>query len=122
MTEALCTLTGPAITPEMQLLFGSYAADDKVKGIVATQTGIAVEYAQTQSIMWTGMLVGGDFHLLPDGRINFIAPQDGQPFAWAYRLPTDTKWSITTIDPATNHTAAWRAARIIQPLYTGQAR
>jgi hypothetical protein len=115
------------ISPELQELFGAYNDDKKVKGILGLTAGISVEYEAPgtadgyEKALFGAGLIGHQLELTPEGRINFLEPEKGQPFAWASRLLTGTTWSVSLVDPMKGHTAAWRAARVIYPLYTRPA-
>lgn len=119
-TNQPVTITGPAMVQQTKDLFGAYYDQTlPPKAAITLPEGISVEHEDGVKILWSPLLAGGDLAGLPESRVTHVLPPYGQPFAWAYRLPSAVKWTLTTTDPASNHTAEWRAARIIQPLYAG---
>jgi len=121
-TSQPVTITGPAMQQQTRDLFGAYydPASPPVAAITLPE-GISVEHQDGVKILWNPLLVGGDLVGGPETRITHVMPPQGQPFAWAYRLIASVTWSTTYQDPWKTQSAAWRAARIIQPLYTRPA-
>jgi hypothetical protein len=113
----------PDMQPQTKALFGAYYDQaSPPKAAITLPEGISVEHEDGIKILWNPLLVGGDLVGGPETRVTHVMPPQGQPFAWAYRLLSSVTWSTTYKDPYKTQSAAWRQARIIQPLYTWPAK
>jgi hypothetical protein len=64
---------GPPVTPELQLLFGAYAAGSAVRGVVALRDGISVGYADGSEYLFVAVPDGSNLVCRPDGKLEVKA-------------------------------------------------
>lgn len=65
---------GPPVTPEMQLLFGAYAAGATVTGIAQLRDGLHVEFADGSKTLFVPVPEGAALVARPDGKLEVTTP------------------------------------------------
>lgn len=67
--RASITMHGPAVTPEMQMLFGPYACGATVTAVVVERLGLKVGYADGSETLFVAVPDGSALVARPDGKL-----------------------------------------------------